>query len=85
MKGNRYTTEDKVRILREADRGGKKVKIICRENNISGMSLHRRKSQFWQRDVSAAVRPRELERESYGFKELLAALLNKPQDRHCIY
>ena len=28
MKGKRYTTEDKIRILREADRGDKSLSLI---------------------------------------------------------
>ncbi len=35
MKGKRYTTEDKIRILREADQGGKSIQDICREENLS--------------------------------------------------
>ena len=34
MKGKRYTTEDKIRILREADRG-KSILEVCRAHNIS--------------------------------------------------
>ena len=35
MKGKRYTTEDKIRILRDADRGQKSILDNCREANIS--------------------------------------------------
>ena len=35
MKGKRYTTEDKIRILRERDRG-KSILEVCRAHNISG-------------------------------------------------
>ena len=35
MKGKRYTTEDKIRILREADRGEKSIQDVCREENIA--------------------------------------------------
>ena len=41
MKGKRYTTEDKIRLLREADGGDKSVLDICREANISEVSFHR--------------------------------------------
>jgi len=51
MKGKRYTTEDKIRILREADRGLKSIQTICQENNISEVSFHRWKHQFGQMDV----------------------------------
>ncbi len=30
MKGKRYTTEDKIRTLREADQGEKSIADICR-------------------------------------------------------
>ena len=41
MKGKRYTTEEKLRILREADRGEKSILEICREANISEVTFHR--------------------------------------------
>ena len=34
MKGKHYRTEDKIRILREAD-GGRSILEVCRERNIS--------------------------------------------------
>ncbi len=34
MKGKRHTTEDKIRILRDAD-GGKNIVEGCKEKNIS--------------------------------------------------
>jgi transposase-like protein len=40
MKGKRYATEDKIRILREADTG-KSILDVCREHNISEVSFHR--------------------------------------------
>ncbi len=33
MKGKRYTTEDKIRLLREGDRG-KSILEVCRAHNI---------------------------------------------------
>jgi hypothetical protein len=38
MKGKRYTTEDKIRILREAD-GGKAILEAHRERNIPEVSF----------------------------------------------
>ena len=52
MKGKRYTTEDKIRILREADRGEKSIQELCREENISEVSFHRWKRQFGQMDLN---------------------------------
>ena len=77
MKGKRYTTEDKIRILREADRGLKSIQAICQENNISEVSFHRWKNQFGQMDVNEARRLKELERENRELKEMLAESLLK--------
>lgn len=77
MKGKRYTTEDKIRILREADRGAKSIQAICQENNISEVSFHRWKNQFGQMDVNEARRLKELERENRELKEMLAESLLK--------
>ena len=40
MKDKRYTTEDKIRILRDADRG-KSILEVCRERHISEVSFQR--------------------------------------------
>lgn len=77
MKGKRYTTEDKIRILREADRGEKSIQELCREENISEVSFHRWKRQFGQMDLNEARRLKELERENRELKEMLAESLLK--------
>jgi len=77
MSGKRYTTEDKIRILREADRGEKSVLDICREANISEVSFHRWKRQFGHMEVNEARRLKELERENTELKKMLAEELLK--------
>jgi len=72
MKGKRYTTEDKIRLLREADGGDKSVLDICREANISEVSFHRWKRQFGHMEVNEARRLKELERENTELKKMLA-------------
>ncbi|MBM3874474.1 MAG: transposase [Verrucomicrobia bacterium] len=39
MKGKRYSTEEKVRILRDVD-AGRSIVDICREKNISDVTYH---------------------------------------------
>jgi len=76
MKGKRYTTEEKIRILREAD-AGKSILDVCREHNISDVSFHRWKKQFGQLEINEARRLKELERENTELKKLLAESLLK--------
>jgi putative transposase len=78
MKGKRYTTEEKVRILREADSGEQSIVDICREKNISDVTFHRWKRQFGHMDLNEAKRLKELERENTELKKMLAdAMLAK--------
>ena len=72
MKGKRYTTEDKIRILREADQGERSAADLCREANISEVTFHRCKKQFGHMDVNEARRLKELERENTELKKMLA-------------
>ena len=77
MKGKRYRTEEKVRILRDAD-AGKSVLDICREKNISDVTYHRWRKQFGHMDLNEAKRLKELERENTELKKMLAeAMLAK--------
>jgi putative transposase len=55
MKGKRFTTEEKIRILRDADQRGR-ITETCKEFNISDMTFHRWKSQFGQMDLNEARR-----------------------------
>jgi putative transposase len=77
MKGKRYSTEEKVRILRDVD-GGKSIADICREKNISDVTFHRWRKQFGQMDLNEAKRLKDLERENTELKKMLAdAMLAK--------
>jgi hypothetical protein len=67
MKGKRYTTEEKIRILREADGGERSAAELCREANISEVTFHRWKKQFGHTDVNEARRLKELARLGIPF------------------
>jgi putative transposase len=77
MKGKRYTTEEKIRILREADQGEKSITDLCREENLSVVTFHRWKKQFGQMEVNEARRLKDLERENGELKKMLAEALLK--------
>jgi len=74
MKAKRYSTEDKIRILRQAD-AGQGIGEVCREHNLSEVSFHRWKKQFGQMEVNEAKRMKELERENTELKKMLAGSL----------
>ena len=76
MKGKRYSTEDKIRVLREADQG-KGLLEVFREYNLSEVSFYRRKRQFGQIDLNEARKLKELERENGELKKMLAEALLK--------
>ena len=69
MKGKRYTTEAKIRILREADTG-KSILDVCREHNISEVSFHRWKEQFGQMEVKQAQRTKPKPKKGKQYVEL---------------
>ena len=71
MKGKKYTTEEKIRILRQAD-GGQSIAEVCREHNLTQVSFHRWKKQFGHMEVNEAKRLKELERENTELKKMLA-------------
>ena len=84
MKGKHYSTEEKVRILREVD-GGKSIVDICREKNISDVTYHRWRRQFGHLELNEAKRLKELERENTKLKKMLAdAMLAKKVLEHAL-
>ena len=76
MEGKRYTTEEKIRILREAD-GGRSAQEVCRERNISDQTFYRWKRQFGRMEIDEARKLRELELENSELKKMLAEALLK--------
>ena len=71
MKGKRYTTEQKIRILRESD-GDKKIEDICRDNGISEQSYYRWKKEFGMMAVDQAKQLKDLQKENARLKRMLA-------------
>jgi len=72
MKGKRYSTEDKIRILREAETVDKSIIEVCKEKGISEQTFHRWKREFGMMKLDQAKRLKELERENARLKRMLA-------------
>jgi putative transposase len=77
MKKSKHTTEQIIRILREADATGRSNEEICRQHNISPQTFYRWKSKYGGMELREVQRLRQLERENTELKQMLAEQLLK--------
>ena len=71
MKGKTHSTEEIIRILRQAD-GGETAQVICREHNISEQTIYRWKKKYGDMELTDAKRLNELKKENIELKKILA-------------
>ena len=71
MKNSRFTTEQIIAILKEAE-AGMPVKELCRKHGISDATLYNWKAKYGGMAVSEARRLKELEDENRRLKKLVA-------------
>ena len=76
MKQKKHSTEEIIRILRQADGDGT-IELICREHNISKATFHRWRRKYGDMDLADAKRLKELERENAELKKMLAESMLK--------
>ena len=62
MKGKRYTTETKIRILREAQSRDKTIQDVCQERQISEQTYHRWKRELGMLGLNQAKQLKKLQR-----------------------
>ena len=72
MKSKRYTTEAKIRILREAEASDRTIEDVCRAHQISEQTFHRWKREFGMLNMDQAKQLKELQKENNRLKRLLA-------------
>jgi putative transposase len=88
MKEKRFITDEKIRMLREADTG-KSIVELCRDKNNSEPTFHRWKREFGMMNIIEARRLKELEKENTALKKMRAdAMLENRvwryvNDRNC--
>jgi putative transposase len=73
MKGKRFSEEQIIRILHEAETLDN-VREVCRQHNIAEQTLYRWRRQFGGMAVADAKRLRTLERENAALKRLVGEL-----------
>jgi putative transposase len=73
MKRSRFTEQQIVSILKEADAGGS-VRDLCRRHDISPATYYQWKSKYGGLDASDLKRMKELEGENSQLKKLFAEL-----------
>ena len=73
MKGKRFSEEQIMRILHEAE-SLDNVREVCRQYNIAEQRLYRWRRQFGGLEVSEAKRLRALQRENAELKRLVGEL-----------
>ena len=71
MKRTRFTEEQIIAVLREAESGAA-VKELCRRAGISAVTFYRWKSKFEGMDISEMRRLRLLEDENVRLKKIVA-------------
>ena len=71
MKAKRFSEEQIIAVLREAEAGAK-TKDLCRRHGIAEATFYNWKARFGGMTVSEARRLKELEQENARLKRLLA-------------
>jgi putative transposase len=72
MRASRFSEEQIIHLLQQAERGEQSISLLCRAHGISEQTFYRWRQRFGGMTVSDAQRLRELEKENTRLKRLLA-------------
>ena len=72
MKVSRFSDEQIIHILQQAERGAQPIGVLCREHGISEQTFYRWRKKFGGMTIPDTQRLRELEKENGRLKRLLA-------------
>jgi len=68
----RFSEEQIIHILREAEQKKSSIRDLCRQHRISEQTFYRWHNRYGGLEVDEAVRLRQLERENARLKKLVA-------------
>lgn len=68
----RFTEEQIIGILREAEAGAMSIKALCKKHNITDQTFFRWRTKYGGLDVPDARRLKDLESENSRLKRLVA-------------
>ena len=71
MKGKRYSEEQIIKILREAE-AGMSAADVCRKHGVSEWSFYRWRQKYGGMEISEAKRLKALEEENQRLKRIVA-------------
>src|SRR5215813_13302047 len=72
MRASRFSEEQILHLLHQAERGEQPIGALCREHGISEQTFYRRRQKFGGMTVPDIQRLRELAKENARLKRLLA-------------
>jgi putative transposase len=71
MRQSKFSQEQIVQILREAEKPGADVKSICRTHGVSGPTFYRWKKAYGGLSVDQGKRLKQLEQENARMRKLI--------------
>jgi putative transposase len=72
MRASRFSEEQIIHLLQQAERGEQPISTLCREYSITETTFYRWRKKFGGMTIPDAQRLRELEKENARLKRLLA-------------
>ncbi len=71
MRKSKFSDEQIVALLREAEKAEKSIEALCREKGIASQSFYRWRKKYGGVDTKDLKRMRELERENTRLKRIV--------------